>query len=443
MDTNRLSNERAVDVSRRNIHLKAIAFLGFKGNQKTARVSFSDSAVSVIYGDNGSGKTTFLKAISAFLSQDDATLASLGITEVSCEYVADGELHSLNVKREDISYNWSELVESPLKESKSIALGVERGISTQSLRIEASLIYEFFRRSPRARSFFRAKDGTFAEDIAQQLSQFLRQRQNALRDRKDEFDDSRAHQNLQNIKLENIEKHLLNHYRRARYFANLKIQSALFNTLSDAISGKASKQEVPGGTRLDIFEYRDRLIEALTNDDLTEANEFKATVVQILASLTEDNYSVEIESKPLLISLFANMIEELEKEKLALSAVNLLVETFNRYLIDSKKIVISGSEIYVSTADGDRHSLHELSSGERHILTFLSLVLFLGQDRDFLIIDEPEISLNITWQRQLLDLFTKLVPNTQIIVASHSPIIARRRPEYLTPLTLSQGLEAG
>ncbi len=81
-----------------------------------------------------------------------------------------------------------------------------------------------------------------------------------------------------------------------------------------------------------------------------------------------------------------------------------------------------------------RHSVNELSSGERHILTFLTLVLFEGQDRNFLIIDEPEISLNIKWQRELMSIFSTLLPKTQIIVASHSPALAKRNPNFLSEL---------
>lgn len=68
------------------------------------------------------------------------------------------------------------------------------------------------------------------------------------------------------------------------------------------------------------------------------------------------------------------------------------------------------------------------------MITFLSLVLFVGNNRNFLIIDEPEISLNIKWQRSLINLFKNLLPNVQIIVASHSPFLAKNNPEYLAKL---------
>ena len=124
-------------------------------------------------------------------------------------------------------------------------------------------------------------------------------------------------------------------------------------------------------------------------------------------------------------------------EKLILSSINLLVDTFNDYLIEDKKLIVNGREVFVEV-NGDAHSINDLSSGERHILTFLALVLFEGESRDFLIIDEPEISLNIAWQRKLLDLFCDLIPKTQIIVASHSPAIVRGRQAYLTELLVEK-----
>lgn len=416
------------------LHIQSLKFFGFKDPKKIVSVAFSPSPVSVIYGDNGSGKTSFLRAISAFLAQDESTLHGLGVKKIECAYLHDSKLKTITVERKEISYDWTNLVDSPLRDAKSISLGIERGISTQPPRIEPELIYEFFRRSPRGRFIYNKNTGVSARELAEELSFFLKRRQASVMDRLDEIDEAKAHQNLQNVKLENIERLLLDYYRHAIYSANLKIQDALFNTLADVINN--DKMEGPSAP-LDIYtsvvEYRSRLIEALSNDNTVEKNQFKATIVDLITSLNEHNYTEVIKNKPLLGVLFSNMILELEREKLALGAVNLLVDTFNKYLIEDKKLVVSSSEIYVKIGN-NQHSIHDLSSGERHILTFLSLVLFQGRHRDFLIIDEPEISLNIEWQRKLLDLFMALVPKTQIIVASHSPVLAKRHPEFLTPL---------
>jgi predicted ATP-binding protein involved in virulence len=38
------------------------------------------------------------------------------------------------------------------------------------------------------------------------------------------------------------------------------------------------------------------------------------------------------------------------------------------------------------------------------------------------------------WQRELLPLLSRINPNTQIIVATHSPAIAHKHTEYLVEL---------
>jgi len=84
--------------------------------------------------------------------------------------------------------------------------------------------------------------------------------------------------------------------------------------------------------------------------------------------------------------------------------------------------------------NGKFHELTELSSGERNLLSILTLFLILGNDRNFLMIDEPEISFNLKWQKDFLPLLSRLNSNAQIIVASHSPSIAHKNSKYLVEL---------
>ena len=48
-------------------------------------------------------------------------------------------------------------------------------------------------------------------------------------------------------------------------------------------------------------------------------------------------------------------------------------------------------------------------------------VLLQRKEESILIMDEPEISKHIDWQRELLNNLKKLNPNCQIILATHSP----------------------
>ena len=40
-----------------------------------------------------------------------------------------------------------------------------------------------------------------------------------------------------------------------------------------------------------------------------------------------------------------------------------------------------------------------------------------------LFMDEPEVSLHVDWQQQLIDLILELNPNVQIILTTHSPAV--------------------
>ncbi|WP_210501182.1 AAA family ATPase, partial [Pantoea ananatis] len=171
-------------------------------------------------------------------------------------------------------------------------------------------------------------------------------------------------------------------------------------------------------------------IEAL--DDGYE-NNFKTHVVNILSSIKSERDVNSILNNQLLRKLVMNMTRELKIEKQLLSSINILLDVFNSFLVGNKKLVINKKDIYIET-DTSELSIDALSSGERHILTFLALVIIAGRGKDFLIIDEPEISLNIQWQRTLLGLLKELVPETQIIVASHSPIISKKSPNSLVKL---------
>jgi ABC-type glutathione transport system ATPase component len=79
---------------------------------------------------------------------------------------------------------------------------------------------------------------------------------------------------------------------------------------------------------------------------------------------------------------------------------------------------------------GDDISVQQLSSGERQIVLLFSDIMALrGQTRLF-IIDEPELSLNPHWQRQLMPSLLSVTEHSgmQLIAATHSiEIMARYR----------------
>ncbi|WP_077195250.1 AAA family ATPase [Prevotella ihumii] len=72
-----------------------------------------------------------------------------------------------------------------------------------------------------------------------------------------------------------------------------------------------------------------------------------------------------------------------------------------------------GSSIY---ADG-------LSAGEKQLLIILLTILMQDEKEHIVLMDEPEISLHISWQYELLNWIRQINPNVQIITTTHSPMI--------------------
>ena len=272
---------------------------GFKAKDRIAEVIFSKENVTIIYGDNGSGKTTFLKTIFLFLSQDEDSLKSMNVQSIECSVLIDDETQTILVKSTEDGYDWNEFDDSCFYDSKSMSLGVERGI-TQSMKIESGLIFRFFS-SPYYRHRFR-ESAQFSsrhdlQELSEQLSDFLNNRnKKRLRISNPELDCSEAHLHLQNIKIENIEELLLRRYILARITTTQKIQKALFETLSVAIITKEENKErvinLPENFKTRLIESKDRIIEALDIAAIARSANIKLMIGCMLESVLAMSASV-------------------------------------------------------------------------------------------------------------------------------------------------------
>jgi len=74
----------------------------------------------------------------------------------------------------------------------------------------------------------------------------------------------------------------------------------------------------------------------------------------------------------------------------------------------------------------DEITTDKLSSGEKQLLILLIETLLQKKENCIYLTDEPELSLHIEWQRNILPSIKKLNPNAQIIAATHSPEVASK-----------------
>lgn len=67
--------------------------------------------------------------------------------------------------------------------------------------------------------------------------------------------------------------------------------------------------------------------------------------------------------------------------------------------------------------------LHHLSSGEKQIVSLFSHLYLSGSKRYFVLIDEPELSLSVPWQRKFLQDIRNASFCTGLVAVTHSPFI--------------------
>ncbi|MDR2359476.1 MAG: ATP-binding protein [Prevotellaceae bacterium] len=100
------------------------------------------------------------------------------------------------------------------------------------------------------------------------------------------------------------------------------------------------------------------------------------------------------------------------------------IETVNSFFsIMQKTFAIQGSDVFFKQANGEKLALHLLSAGEKQLLIILINALTQDEKPFILLMDEPEISLDIDWQYKLVDTIRKINPSCQLIIATHSPAI--------------------
>lgn len=147
------------------------------------------------------------------------------------------------------------------------------------------------------------------------------------------------------------------------------------------------------------------------------------------------------DKKELVSAILAPYIEMLSNK---LTALNDLMRILS-FLIDSLSEYFHEKIINFTVNDGFviRHSKngsviapHSLSSGEKQLLILFSKIIRRSSESSFIIIDEPEISLNIKWQRMLMDTLSFFVgeSHAQFIIATHSFEILSRHMDNVVKL---------
>jgi predicted ATP-dependent endonuclease of OLD family len=136
------------------------------------------------------------------------------------------------------------------------------------------------------------------------------------------------------------------------------------------------------------------------------------------------------ETESAVLALYLEMLTRRKKERRAALQTTRDFEISVNKFLDNKKFKIGTTikkapyrreSISVRSAGGNAYGPSSLSSGEKQVLTMLYSASRTRHKSGVFLIDEPELSLHIDWQRIILKELIAQSPDRQIIACTHSP----------------------
>ena len=183
-----------------------------------------------------------------------------------------------------------------------------------------------------------------------------------------------------------------------------------------------------------------RLVEEPNNPTLTleelrrklqEVEEKRSRIVAAGLMVEErEGLSVPIinaldESRQIVLSVYASdALEKLSVFDELYARVNSLKRIANTRFLN-KQVSVSSAGLKVTALNGSDLELEMLSSGEQHELVLLYDLLFGVAKNSLIMIDEPELSLHVEWQEQVLFDLQEMakLSDFHVLLATHSPQI--------------------
>lgn len=188
--------------------------------------------------------------------------------------------------------------------------------------------------------------------------------------------------------------------------------------------------------------YAKRLISKLTNIkdnkeqfdyDLAEKVELKQNRLYRLGLLPYKISSIDINQidfNPSVMSAlnlyYADVWEKLKVYDNLLDETELFMEIINEFYGTKVAMINNLDGFFVkNTTTATRVPLSSLSSGEKHLFVLMYKLIFMEGKDVFVLIDEPELSLHITWQRLFLNALNRItmIKGQEYLLATHSPSI--------------------
>lgn len=244
--------------------------------------------------------------------------------------------------------------------------------------------------------------------------------------KRDPFDDFFVEDNIESLELEDSLIH----------FGMQDVEKSI-----QKITNLIREATVNGFSKI-TAEMLSQLLKGFKNNISNNINEFDKTSVEIVLHRLGDNISEN--EKNNILKLIEDK-ESLKEKKELMFFINKLIEIYNSlkeydnaiktfckvcnsYLYD-KEFLYNESSVEVGIfrkKNKDKIELSNLSSGEKQIVSIFSKVYLENIEKNIkyiVLFDEPELSLSLNWQKQLLPDLINSNKCSFLLAVTHSPFI--------------------
>ena len=215
--------------------------------------------------------------------------------------------------------------------------------------------------------------------------------------------------------------------------------SGVFAAISQEESAEFQDLRTPDAVRANISKQLEQIEAIQTEYGLLDSNTaFDALRSQLIASEHSGNDQDDTTMKVLLVyeEVLGQRVKILKDTFLNVRGY---IDAVNDFLDGKQLVTAYGQDVdsipklQIRHDDGTLSQLDTLSSGERQIAGLIYSASRIAKG-NVILVDEPELSLHIDWQRAIIGSMERQLPQKQLIVCTHSPLIARRYEEGMIEL---------
>lgn len=399
--------------------ITSIKILGF-WEEYTCNNKFNDD-INIIIGRNGSGKTTFMNILHAALSIDMLELS-------------ESEFQEINITLENTHRTaFIQIIKNDLDEERIPTITYKIDSREYTLPILSEGRSLFIRKRMQERYI----------DLQEHMNQYVKLYSLSVYRNKNNYKYERDKNELYKKGISSSVDYYLDELlsQFSKYQLELTQQSqtiseqlqkdvllSLLDTNKRAIKRIANKESERQKLKRTYkrFGFNDKDTEHKIDNYINTVFD-EIETIELFKKKSGINDDFEIPSRAIITKQIFDKIIELSSEAEAknekiFSNNNLFLDTLSKFT--DKRFKLNKGELNFVKNDKMPISLFKLSSGEKQLLILLIETLLQRKERCIFLADEPEISLHIEWQREIISSVLALNPNAQIIVATHSPEIA-------------------